>query len=423
MNFNKKILPNGLRLVTIPMKDNPTVTVMVLVEAGSKYETREISGLSHFLEHMCFKGTTRRPKAIDIARELDAVGAQYNAFTSQEFTGYYAKADRRHFAKAIDVVSDLYRNPTFPDAEIEKEKGVIVEELNMYQDLPQRHVQNLFMALLYGDQPAGWNIIGMKETIHSMTRDHFLEYRLKHYVSGATTVLVAGNVSEASVESAVAEAFSGMHSGEKHGKTKVTEAQSAPAVALEHRKTDQTHIVLGVRTFDTYDARVPTLRVLTGVLGGGMSSRLFQRLREEMGVGYYVSAGAENLTDHGYLEISTGIDNRRLAEVVRAILAEMKRLRDEDVPADELRKVKDHLVGSLYLSLESSDAVADFYGYQEILRKELKTPEEAAKEIESVDGGALRTLAGQIFRDDRLNLALVGPVNDKAEVLKLLALP
>jgi len=182
MKFSKKTLKNGLRVITVPMKDNPTATVLVLCEAGSKYETKKISGVSHFLEHMCFKGTTKRPKAIDISKELDALGSQYNAFTSQEYTGYYAKSDAKHFRQIFDIVSDIYLNSTFPDTEMQKEKGVIVEEINMYEDMPSRHVQDLMSELLYGDQPAGWNIAGDKKTILGMSRDDLVAYQQAHYL-------------------------------------------------------------------------------------------------------------------------------------------------------------------------------------------------------------------------------------------------
>src|SRR6266850_72679 len=192
MKYSKKVLKNGLRVVTIPMKDNPTATVLVLVETGSKYETKKVNGISHFLEHMCFKGTAKRPKAIDISKELDALGSQYNAFTAQEYTGYYAKSDARHFRQIFDVVSDIYLNSIFPDGEMQKEKGVIIEEINMYEDMPQRHVQDLMMKLLYGDQPAGWNIAGEKKNILEMKRDDFVAYKEKHYLPEATVLVVAG---------------------------------------------------------------------------------------------------------------------------------------------------------------------------------------------------------------------------------------
>ena len=233
MNFSRKILPNGLRLITVPMKDNPTVTVMVLVEAGSKYETKKINGVSHFLEHMCFKGTTKRPKAVDIVRELDGVGSQYNAFTAQEMTGYYAKSDRKHFGKILDVVSDIYLHSTFPEAELEKEKGVIIEEIRMYQDMPTRHIHDVLMELLYGDQPAGWDIAVSEATVRSTTRESMVAYREKHYVSGATSVVVAGNIDEAEVASKVEQSFVRMPSGKKHQKTAVKEAQREPRIAIK----------------------------------------------------------------------------------------------------------------------------------------------------------------------------------------------
>ena len=203
MQVYKKVFKNGLRLVVVPMKDNPTVTVLVLVEAGSKYETKNVNGISHFLEHMCFKGTIKRLKAVDISKELDGLGSQYNAFTAQEYTGYYAKSDARHFKQIFDIVSDVYLNSTFPEAEMQREKGVIIEEINMYEDMPQRHVQDLFMKLLYGDQPSGWNIAGEKENVLNMKRDNFVVYKSQHYLPEATVIVVAGQVKEREVMSEV----------------------------------------------------------------------------------------------------------------------------------------------------------------------------------------------------------------------------
>ena len=374
MQFHKTILPNGLRLVVVPMKDNPTVTVMVLVEAGSKYETKEISGISHFLEHLCFKGTTARPKPIDIVKELDGIGAHYNAFTAQEVTGYYAKSDKKHFATILEVVSDIYLNSTLPTAEMEKEKGVIVEEIKMYQDLPPRRIHEVLMATLYGDQPAGWDIAGDEKTVRSFTREDFLAYRTKHYLSGATTVVVSGNVTEGEVRERVARAFAQMPSGPKHPKTAVTEAQTKPLLAIEEKKTDQVHLALGMRTFNLYHSDAPAMRLLAAVLGGGMSSRLFQKMRDELGICYYVGAAHETFTDHGFLEITAGVPAARLIEAVSALLAEVRRLKEEEVGTEELTRVKEQLTGSLYLGLESSDSVAEFFGSQEIMRKPILSP-------------------------------------------------
>jgi predicted Zn-dependent peptidase len=420
MKLYKKVLKNGLRVVTIPMKDNPTATVLVLVATGSKYEAKKVNGISHFLEHMCFKGTNKRPKAIDISRELDALGSQYNAFTAQEYTGYYAKSDARHFKKIFDIVSDIYLNSTFPEAEMEKEKGVIIEEINMYEDMPNRHVQDLMMKLLYGDQPAGWNIAGEKENILKMKRDDFVKYKKEHYLPEATVLVVSGSVTERDVLREVNKIFGDVPRGEKSGKIKVKENQNKPEILVKFKDTDQTHFVLGVRTFDFFNKKSPILTVLGGILGGGMSSRLFQKLREEMGVGYYVRAYNDAYTDHGFFQISAGVDNKRIEEVLQAIITECNKLKDDLVGKDELEKVKECLIGNTKLGLESSDDIANFYGGQELLKNEMKNIEEKARAIRKVTAKDIRDMARVIFQDDKLNLALIGPFKDVKKFSKIL---
>ncbi|KKS05017.1 MAG: Processing protease [Candidatus Nomurabacteria bacterium GW2011_GWC2_41_8] len=420
MQFSKKVLKNGLRVITIPMKDNPTATVLVLVEAGSKYENKKNNGISHFLEHMCFKGTAKRPKAINISKELDALGSQYNAFTAQEYTGYYAKSDARHFAKIFDIVSDIYLNSTFPDAEMQKEKGVIIEEINMYEDMPNRHVQDLIMKLLYGDQPAGRNVAGEKKNILKMKRDDFVAYKKMHYLPEATVLVVAGQVTEKEVIKEVNKIFRKLPRGKKAGKVKVKEIQTRPKVLINFKKTDQAHFVLGVRSHNFFSKKNATLSVLGGILGGGMSSRLFQKLREEMGVGYYVRAYNDAYTDHGFFQISAGVDNKRINEVIKAVLDECSKIKKEKISPEELNKVKEYLVGNMKLSLESSDDIANFYGGQELLKRELKNAEEKANEIRATTASQIQALAKDIFKNNKLNLAIIGPFKNKAKFLKIL---
>jgi len=420
MKFSKKVLKNGLRVITVPMKDNPTVTVLVLVEAGSKYEEKKVNGISHFLEHMCFKGTTKRPKATDISKELDSLGSQYNAFTAQEYTGYYAKSDARHFARIFDIVSDIYLNSTFPETEMQKEKGVIIEEINMYEDMPHKHVQDLMMKLLYGDQPAGWNVAGEKKNILEMRREDFISYHKKQYLPEATVLIVAGQVTEKKVINEAKKIFSNVLPGEKGNKAKVKERQTKPEVLVSFKNTDQTHFVLGVRTYDLFSKQNATLSVLGGVLGGGMSSRLFVKLREEMGVGYYVRAYNDSYTDHGFLQISAGVDNKRIDEVLEAVLEECRKLKNQKVSEEELNKVKECLIGNMKLSLESSDDIANFYGGQELLKREILNSEEKAREIREVTANQIQALARDIFKNSKLNLALIGPFKEKAQFLKIL---
>ncbi|MFZ2831542.1 MAG: pitrilysin family protein [Minisyncoccia bacterium] len=419
MKFKKKVLPNGLRMLSVPMADNPTTTVLVLVETGSKYETKAINGLSHFLEHMCFKGTTNRPNTSDLSKELDTLGCEFNAFTGQEFTGYYAKGKAGDFPKLLDIISDLYLNPLLKEDEIEKEKGVIVDEINMYDDMPMQKVHEVWADLLYGDQPAGWAITGPREVVRSMTRKDFVNYRKAHYVASATTVIVSGNVDTATAFKEISKKFKGISESKKGTKKKTRDTQSEPQLALRFKETDQTHFILGVRSFPIYDPRNSVLSVLGGVLGSGMSSRLFRKIRDEMGVGYYVRAGNSTSTDSGYFAVSAGVANDRLEEVLRAVMVELVDLKNNLVPADELSKVKEHIVGMMYLGLESSDDLAEYYGSQEIMRREMRTPKEREKLIRAVTAEDIRKMARKIFVEKNLNLALVGPAKDEAG-LKLL---
>jgi len=420
MNFKKTTLKNGLRIITVPVKGNPAVTVLVMVETGSNYETKAQNGLSHFLEHMCFKGTAKRPKSIDISRELDSIGAQNNAFTSNEFTAYYAKGEKNHLPKLLDVVSDIYLNSTLPEPEMEKERGVIIQEISMYEDLPQRKVQELFAELLYGDTPAGRPVVGPVENIKKFTRKDFVEYRKLHYVAQKTIVVVSGDVDEKKVIKQVSEAFKNISSAKKIDRSKIKSNQKAPAVLAHKKKTDQTHMVLGVHTFNIFDKRVPALQVMSNILSGGMSSRLFQKLREEMGACYYVNAGMDVGEDYGIFAISTGVEERRVEEVIKVLLKECKRLCDEPVSKEELQKTKDFMSGHLYLGLETSDSMAEFYVVQEAIKGKIKTPREVEKEIRAVTAKDIQKVAKDIFKNKSLNLAVVGNTADSNKLKKIL---
>lgn len=408
MKFKKTTLPSGLRIITVPAKDSPAVTVLVMVEAGSKYEKKSENGLSHFLEHMVFKGTSKRPKASDISRELDSIGAHYNAFTSNEYTGYYAKVAPQHVDLALDVIADMYMDPLLKQSEIDREKGVIVEEIRMYRDMPQRHVGDVFMDLMYGDQPAGWSIAGSEDNVKSFKREHFVDYRSRHYVAPATTVVISGAFDEKKMLKNVTKHFTKIEKKNKPTKLAVKESQSKPRIKLEYKETDQTHLVIGVRSFPVKDKREPVLAVLATILGRGMSSRLFSKLRDEMGVCYYVRAEADAYTDHGVFSVSAGVDNKRVDEVIKVILAQLSRTAKEPVGKAELKKAKDFINGTTMLGLETSDAKAEFAVFQEILKGKIKTPEEFSKEINKVSAKDIQNVAKEIFKDDGLNLAIIG---------------
>lgn len=415
-----KKLPNGMRVLLVPLKDQRTATVLVLAEAGSKYETKERNGISHFLEHLCFKGTTMRPSPMIIASELDSLGAEYNAFTMHEVTGFHAKVASHHLPSALDLVADLYVDPIFKGDDIETEKGVIVGEIDMRNDMLPRRAGEIFMELLYGDQPAGWPIAGQKEGIRRFMLEDFLDYRRSHYVAKATTVIVAGKFSEKKIEKMITEKFSTLSRSKKPGKQKVEDVQACPAVRILYKECDQTHLVLGFRSLPLTHPSYTALNVMASVLGGGMSSRLFHKIRTEMGAGYYAHSGNDSYSDHGMFVSGVGSDHSKVKDVIRAILAEYRRLRTDLVPEVELSKVKDMLAGRLALGLEGSDEIGEYYGFQEVLKGKIETPEEAIKKMNAVSAEEIRALAKKIFVPEHLNLAMIGPWKNEKEFLELL---
>lgn len=414
-------MKNGLRIILVPESQSLTTTVLVAVEAGSEYETKSINGLSHFLEHMCFKGTHKRPTAMDIAAELDGLGAQYNAFTSQESTSYYAKARNEGATNILDVVADMYLDPIFEHQEIEKERGVIIQELNMYEDTPARRVDELFMNLVYGDQPAGWDIGGKKEVISKLTRDDFVKYRAKHYLPQATTVVISGGRADHGMLEKTKDYFKKLSSGRKSVKPKTKELQKKPAELVSFKDVDQSHLVLGFRAFDVYDERKYALQVAADIVGGGMSSRLFQKIREELGAAYHVQSSAEFYLDHGLLEMDAGVEHGKVDIVLKASLKEFSRMAKERVGIEELKRAKEHITGNLFMSLEGSDALAYFYSAQEIFGLRLLTPQEIANKINAVTADEVRRVMGQIVKNDRLNLAIIGPFKKRSflDILKV----
>lgn len=411
---------NGLRLVVVPMKSTQTITVLVLVGTGSRYETKDINGISHFLEHMMFKGTAKRPKWLQITKELDSIGAQYNAFTSKEYTGYWVKASSEHFNFILDVISDIFLNSKLEEKEIQKERGVIIEEMNMYLDLPPRYVGDLYEELLYGDQPAGWKVIGEKDTVSKLARQDFVNYFNTHYLAENTIIAVAGNVDKEKIEKQAARFFMDARKGRKVTRQSVFESQKKPEIKLHYKKTDQTHFILGVRAFDMFSPKIETAEVLGTVLGGGMSSRLFIEVREKQGLAYYVKCGADAYTDHGYLATQAGIDNKRIEKAIRIVLKEYKKMKDKPVPKHEIKKAKEYIKGHLAIELESSDSVATFFASEWLLKNETLTPEEKLSKIMAVTADDVQEAANEIFRPEKLNLALIGPFEDKGKFEKLL---
>ncbi|MDD5145646.1 MAG: pitrilysin family protein [Candidatus Pacebacteria bacterium] len=420
--YKKINLKNGLRIITVPAKNTQAVTVLVLVGTGSKYETKKINGISHFLEHMYFSGTKKRPSTIAVAETLDKVGGIYNAFTSEEYTGYFAKVDSAYFEIALDWVSDIFLNSLLPEKELKKEKGVIIEEINMYQDQPMSYVRVLWQKILYGDQPAGRSVAGTKESVSGIERKDLLNYMESQYVAKNTIVCVAGNIKEEESIEKVKKYFSKMRESLPKPKPKVFEKQTRPEVLAHFRQTDQTHLCLGARAYNIFHPKRYAQEILGTILGGGgmMSSRLFEEVRTKLGIAYYVDTDIDDNTDTGCLVTQAGVDNSKVEKAISTILREYKRISQTEVPKAELKKAKDNMKGKLSLLLETSDAKASFYAGQELLEKKILTPEKIFEKIDKISADDILKVGRDIFQPKNLNLALIGPFKEKEKFERLL---
>ena len=419
--YTKTKLPNGLKLILAPLKETKAITLMVLLPVGSRYESQEINGTSHFIEHLMFKGTKRRPTSADISKELDAVGATYNAFTGKDHTGYFIKIAAEHCELAFDIISDMIFNSVFAPAEIEKERGVIIEEINMYHDNPMIFIQALFEQTIFPDSPLGWLISGPKEVIGKVTREQILNYKHKFYRPQNMVLSVAGNFSAARVKGMTRKYF-----GEKISDYAVPKvaplklAQDRPRVNLMYKETAQVQACLGLPGYALNDPRLYALYLLAVILGGNMSSRLFTVVREEHGLAYYIRADLGTYEDVGTLVIQSGLDKKRILQALTLILSELKKIRDGGVTAKELNSAKEFLKGKLILDLEDSENVAGWYGEQELLQKIMLTPEEKFKKIFAVTGAQVKKAAQDLIKPHKLNLAMIGPFKEKKEFEKLL---
>lgn len=419
--YQKHTFNNGLRLVTVPMKNTKAVTVLVLVGAGSKYETKEINGISHFLEHMFFKGTKKRPNTLAITEPLDRVGGRYSAFTGKEYTGYFAQVGSENLDLVLDWVSDIFLNSKIDSKEIERERGVIIEEINMYLDTPMDYVSDLWTDLLYGNQPAGWRILGKKEIIKKLKRKNFIDYLNAHYSSRDTVIVVAGNINK-EVKNKIQAYFKNINTIKPKDKEKVIEKQNKSKVLAHYKKTDQTHFCLGVRGYNVFHKDRYVLDIISTILGRGFSSRLFIEMRAKQGLAYAIWTVNNSETDTGYLFTQASVGNKRINKAIQIILKNYKMIQVKKVSEKELQKAKNYIKGKSILAMEGSGEQASFYGFQELLTNEILTLDEKLAKIESVTANDIQRVAKDIFRPEKLNLALIGPFKNKQRFEKLLKL-
>lgn len=415
-------LKNGLEVLCVPHAMTQTVTIMVYVKVGSRYETKELNGASHFIEHLMFKGTKRRPSSLQITKELDRYGAEYNAYTGKDLTVYYIKIDAAKTALAIDLLHDMLFKSMYDPAEMDRERGVIIEEIHMYEDNPASLMEDLLEEIVFPDHPLGWNIAGPKENIRTITREQLVRYRDTHYVPARTTIVVAGCIAPDTQEQ-LERTFGKVPKPKQlfdHGFIPFTvPSRKAPAVTYREKKTEQIQLGIAFPGYAYGDRRVPAARFLAMILGGSMSSRLFTEVREKRGLCYSINASHQSLEDTGIFSVSAGLERTRVDAAVQLIWSELRRVATDGVTSQELTCAKDHLRGKMLIHFEDSASQGDWYGKQWVFQRKLQTPEERLEEMAAVKTKEIQAVAEELFALERLSASLVGPFEERAHVERL----
>lgn len=422
LSYTLDSLPSGLTVIRVPMPAVKSVTVLALVNVGSRYEEPRLWGISHFLEHMVFKGTEKYPDAQSLAAAVDAIGAKFNAFTSKEYTGYYVKAASKGMDLALDVVSDMLMTPRLRQDDIDREKGVIIEEINMYADMPASHIANQFEQMTYNSQTIGHDIIGTKETVSAFSSEDFAQH-LKHwYGRGNIVLIISGDeaiVSQDTLLEKVDHLFAKGNASDWQAAKAAEHLGSDPftghTLHVEQRQTEQAHFVMGFPALRRSDPRRHVLSLLSVILGGNMSSRLFSEVREKRGLCYYVHSDTDFYHDVGLFGASAGVDPKRVEEAVKVTADEFYALSDnrKQVTPEELQRAKDYITGKFVLDLEDSESVAQYFGMKQLLLGKVETPEELLQRYMSTTLDEVNQLAQEIIKQDQLRFAVIGPFEDK----------
>jgi predicted Zn-dependent peptidase len=408
VDHEKRVLPNGVRVLVAEMPEARSASLTVFVGAGSRMETRADAGTGHFLEHIVFKGTAKRPTAAQISQDIESKGGVVNAATDKEVTVFWSRVPARHWRMALDVVADLIRAPMLRPGDIDMEKRVVIEELRMYRDQPQDRVHTLIDELLYPKHPLGWEVAGREPVVNALDADRLRDFMRRGYVPSRMVVAVAGKVNAAEVFDAVAERFSDV---EPRTPTKLSPAPEAGRVRMKllGRRTEQAHVCLGWRGVAQEHADKYALDMLNAILGEGMSSRLFLELREKRALAYDVHSYGTNYVDSGHLVVYAGVAPERISEVIEASLAEVTRMREQTVPEDEIERVRDFNKGRLELRLEDSRGVSNWLAGQELFLGRVRTVDEVCAIIDGVSAADVQRVARQYLRPELSYIAAVGP--------------
>lgn len=423
MEPNVKVLSNNLPVVFVETNMFPSFTALLLVGAGSRFETKENNGIAHFFEHMAFKGSEKYGTSLEISSMIEGLGGVFNAFTDKDHTGYWIKAPTPHFETVIDVISQMILKPKLEEEEISREKGVIIEEMNMYEDTPYRKVGDMFEELLYQGSPLGFDIIGTKETVTSFTRKTFTDYIDSLYKPSNAVLVISGGFKGSRFEKNYMHVLEEKFGEWKDSKTisfdVVKESQNKPQIRIKNKQTEQAHFCLGFRTFSYSDPRRYALSILSAMLGGGMSSRLFIEVRERRGLCYYISTSRELYHDVGNIVTQAGVTNNaeKVNEAIAVTLEQYKSFADGKVTSEEFTRAKEMIKGRIVLSLEDSHSIASFYGTRLLLEKEIISPDELMKRIDVVTLPEVINLAKNIFVPEHLNFTIVGPFKESDIIL------
>lgn len=428
MKYHKEVLENGLTLIRVPMTSVKSLTVLALVNVGSRYEDPKVSGISHFLEHMVFKGTEKYPTPQDVAGTVDAIGAEFNAFTGKEYTGYYVRSASKDVDVALDVVSDMLLTPQIREDDLQREKGVIIEELNMYEDSPMRHIGDVFERMFFAGSSLGRDIIGTKETIQGITRQNFLDHIHAWYGLHNVVLIVVGDADVVDKESLVTKVGKYFEKGDHDRAKKVTRTYPKQTISttermkIDYKKTEQAHFVLAFPGLKRASEDRYALSVLSTLLGGNMSSRLFTEVREKRGLCYYVHSDQDYYHETGMFGASAGVDPKRIDEALSVTFNEFKSLVNGEKPVTEveLKKAKDYTIGHMILGMEDSESVAQSYGLKQLLDGEIVMLDEVMKRIMAVTLEDVNKVANKLIKPEEVRFAMIGPFKDEERFRKLL---
>ncbi len=419
--YQKTTLDNGLRIITATMPHTRSVSICIFIGVGSRYETEAEAGISHFIEHLCFKGTEKRPTSREISEAIEGVGGILNGGTDKELTLYWCKIAQSHFLLALDVLADMLLHSRFDPVEIEKERQVIIEEINMSRDYPPQRVDMLIDKLLWPNQPLGRDIAGSKESVAAITRDKMLDYLQAQYLPNKTVVSIAGNIQHQEMVTAVSQALDDWTSRQQPSGYSAYKEQPSQRLHIETKDTEQAHLCLALPGLSLLHPKRFTLDLLNVILGEGTSSRLFTEIRDKLGLTYNIHSYTEHFLDSGSVTVYAGLEPKKLTTAIKAILEQLARLK-EPVPDSELSKVKELSKGRLWLRMEDSRNVAGWMGGQEILTDRVLNIEQVESIIDAVTADELSRVAQELIVDSQLRLAVVGPITNDEPLQELLKL-